>query len=73
MQSIFEIIYHFLSGCTYCIKTGVYYLASVPSHISHFWTGINSYFDSIPIQWRTLITFSLVSSIALFFMGRSKT
>lgn len=73
MQDIFEIIYHFINGSTYVIKTGVYYLAQVPDHIANFTSGISRFISAIPEPWDVLTTFSVVSSIALFFICRGRT
>lgn len=70
MQDIFEIIYHFISGCTYAIKTGVYYLSYVPSHLASFFNSIGRFMDVIPEPWKAITTFGVVSAVALAFMGR---
>lgn len=72
MQDIFEIIYHFICGCTFAIKTGVHYLALVPSHLSQYVNSIQRFIEVIPSPWGGITAFGVVSAIALAFMGRGK-
>ena len=69
MQDIFEIIYHYISGCTYLIKTGVYYLAQVPEHLSNFVSSVQRFINVIPSPWSSVLGFGLVSSIAIAFIS----
>lgn len=70
METIFDVIYHFISGCTYGIKTALYYLSQVPSHLAQFVTGAKRFISVIPDPWGAILCFGLVSSIAVAFIKK---
>lgn len=70
MQSIFEILYHFVSGCTFGIKTAVYYLGQVPDHVGRFYTTAQRFIAVIPAPWGVITSFGLVSAVAMAFIRK---
>lgn len=70
METIFDVIYHFISGCTYGIKTGLYYLAQVPPHLAQFVAGARRFIAVIPEPWGAILGFGLTSSIAVAFIRK---
>lgn len=70
MNTIFDVLYHFISGCTYGIKTGLYYLAQVPLHLSQFVTSARRFIAIIPEPWGAILGFGVTSSIAIAFIKK---
>lgn len=70
METIFDVIYHFISGCTYGIKTGLYYLSQVPPHLAQFVTSARRFIAVIPEPWGAILGFGVTSSIAIAFIKK---